>query len=68
MAITISGSQVLVTGNETGLSLRTFYGSNPTAGKQLTANTIEALFQLKIQNGANLNTSDVALVINHRVE
>ena len=68
MAFTISGSQTLISGNETGLSYRTWLGSNPTAGKQLTANTVEALFQLKIQNGAVFDTSDIALVINHRVE
>lgn len=68
MAFTLSGSRTLVSGNETGLSYRTWLGSNPTAGKQLTANTVEALFQLKIQNGAVFDTSDIALVINHRVE
>ena len=68
MAFTISGSQTLISGNETGLSYRTWLGSNPTAGKQLTANTVEALFQLKIQNGAIFDTSDIALVTNHRVE
>ena len=68
MAFTISGSQTLISGNETGLSYRTWLGSNPTAGKQLTANAVEALFQLKIQNGAVFDTSNIALVINHRVE
>lgn len=58
----------MISGNETGISFRTWIGSNPTAGKQLTANTVEALFQLKIQNGAVFDTSDIALVINHRVE
>ena len=68
MAFTISGSTIQVSGNETGLTFRAWLGSNPTAGKQLTANTVEALFQLKIQNGAVFDTSDIALVINHRVE
>lgn len=68
MAFTLSGSRTLVSGNETGLSYRTWLGSNPTAGKQLTANTVEALFQLKIQNGAVFDTSDIVLVTNHRVE
>lgn len=68
MAFTISGTQVQVSGNETGLSFRTWVGSNPTAGKQLTANTVEALFQLKIQNGAVFDTSAICLVTNHKVE
>lgn len=68
MAFTLSGSTIQVSGNETGLTFIAWLGSNPTAGKQLTANTVEALFQLKIQNGAVFDTSNIALVINHRVE
>jgi hypothetical protein len=68
MAFTISGTQVLVTGNETGSSYYTFAGANPTAAKQLAPKAVEALYQIKVQNGAVFDTSDIVLVINHRVE
>lgn len=68
MAFTISASTVLVSGTETLLSFATWAVSNPTAAKKNDDDNVEAIYQLKIQNGANFDTSLGVLTINHRVE
>ena len=67
-AFSISWSQILVSWSETWLNFRTWALSNTVAATALAPNIVEAKYQLRIQNGATFNTSDISLIINHRVE
>ena len=67
MAFTVSGSQILISGNETLASFATWANSNSQATRH-DNEVVEANNQLKIQNWANFDTSLWTLIINHRVE
>lgn len=67
MAFTISGTTIQVSGTETGASFHTWAATNTVAARQLAPKAVEAIYTLRIQNGAVFDTSDIVLVINERV-
>lgn len=63
-----SSAAVRVSGNETGSAYLTWANANRLRALVLGTRTVEALFQIKIQNGAVFDTSDICLMLRHKVE
>ena len=64
----VSGNIIRVTSNATLTDFQTWANSNTSHAQVRSDHVVEALRQIKVNNGVTFNTSDGTLIINHRLE